>query len=307
MIALGVLAAAWIFSRRFAGRGHSSDLATSVTIWAVVAGLIGARAYHVITDWRTYQDNWGESWQIWEGGLGIPGAVMAAAAALWVFAKRKKIPLSDIADSVAPALPLGQAIGRWGNWFNQELYGRPTDLPWGLEIDLANRRPDYTDQDTFHPTFLYEGLWNLALMGFLFWASKRFSLKPGRLFGLYVLGYSLGRIWLETIRVDYASELAGVRINIWVMLVLAIGSTAYLRAKPRQQSSDISDEELGTSDDEPDTSGDEPEDGSEDNALDTKLDNGSDELDDEPDTSGDEPEDGSEELEAESENIASTN
>ena len=228
MIALGVLAAAWLFHRRFTERGHSSELASSVTVWAVVAGLIGSRIYHVITDWKTYQGNWGESWQIWEGGLGIPGAVAAAAAVMWVYARQKGIPLSDIADSVAPALPLGQAIGRWGNWFNQELYGRPSDLPWALEIDPENRRRQYLNDETFHPTFLYECIWNLALVGALLWVGKRFTLKPGRLFGLYVLGYSLGRLWIEFIRVDYASELAGVRVNIWVMLALILASAAYL-------------------------------------------------------------------------------
>lgn len=228
MIALGVLAAAWLFARRFIRLGHSPELASSTTVWAVIAGLIGSRIYHVITDWKTYQGNWGESWQIWEGGLGIPGAVIAAAAVMWVYARQKGIPLSDIADSVAPALPLGQAIGRWGNWFNQELYGRPTDLPWALEIDPENRRLQYLEDDTFHPTFLYECIWNLALVGTLLWVGKRFTLKPGRLFGLYVLGYSLGRLWIEFIRVDFASELAGVRINIWVMLALIIGSVVYL-------------------------------------------------------------------------------
>ena len=228
MIALGVLAAAWLFARRFTQRGHSPELASSVTVWAVIAGLIGSRIYHVITDWKAYQGNWGEAWQIWEGGLGIPGAVAAAAAVMWVYARQKNIPLSDIADSVAPALPLGQAIGRWGNWFNQELYGRPTDLPWALEIDPEHRRFQYLDDETFHPTFLYECLWNLALVGALLWIGKRFTLRPGRLFGLYVLGYSLGRLWIEFIRVDFASELAGVRVNIWVMLALILGSVAYL-------------------------------------------------------------------------------
>ena len=228
IIALGVLAAAWLFHRRFTERGHSPDLASSVIAWMVFAGLIGARIYHVITDWKTYEGNWGEAWQIWEGGLGIPGAVITAAAVMWVYARQKGIPMSDIADSVAPALPLGQAIGRWGNWFNQELYGRPTDLPWALEIDSEHRRRQYLDDETFHPAFLYECVWNLALVGVLLWVNKRFTLRPGRLFGLYVLGYSLGRLWIEFIRVDFASELAGVRVNIWVMLGLIIGSVVYL-------------------------------------------------------------------------------
>lgn len=268
MIALGVLAAAWLFARRFTRRGHSPELASSITVWAVVAGLIGSRVYHVITDWKTYQGNWGEAWQIWEGGLGIPGAVIAAAAVMWVYARQKNIPLSDIADSVAPALPLGQAIGRWGNWFNQELYGRPTDLPWGLEIDPEYRRSQYRDDETFHPTFLYECIWNLALVGALLWVGKRFTLKPGRLFGLYVLGYSLGRLWIEFIRVDYASELAGVRVNIWVMLSLILGSAAYLlygrggdgdEESEEETPEDPSADELTSESDEPTPVADEPD------------------------------------------------
>lgn len=228
MIALGVLAAAWLFARRFTQQGYSPELASSITVWAVIAGLIGSRIYHVITDWKSYEGNWGEAWQIWEGGLGIPGGVIAGVAVAAVLARQRNVPFSHIADAAAPALPLAQAIGRWGNWFNQELYGRPTDLPWALEIDPEHRRFQYLDDDTFHPTFLYECIWNLALVGVLLWVSKRFTLKPGRLFGLYVLGYSLGRLWIETIRVDFASELGGVRVNIWVMLALIAGSVAYL-------------------------------------------------------------------------------
>ncbi len=249
MIALGVLAAAWLFHRRFTQRGHSPELASSATVWAVISGLVGARIYHVITDWRSYEGNWGEAWQIWEGGLGIPGAVIVAALVMWVFARQKGIPMSDLADSIAPALPLGQAIGRWGNWFNQELYGRPTDLPWALEIDPENRRFQYLDDETFHPTFLYECIWNLALVGALLWIGKRFTLKPGRLFGLYVLGYSLGRLWIEFIRVDFASELAGVRVNIWVMLALIIGSLAYLLWGRNDDVEPLSDDSEPVSDD----------------------------------------------------------
>ncbi|MYH96098.1 MAG: prolipoprotein diacylglyceryl transferase [Acidimicrobiia bacterium] len=267
MIALGVLAAAWLFHRRFVQRGHSPELAGSITVWAVIAGLIGSRIYHVITDWKTYQGNWGEVWQIWEGGLGITGGVVAAAAVIWVYARQKGIPMSKIADSAAPALPLGQAIGRWGNWFNQELYGRPTDLPWALEIDPENRRFQYLNDETFHPTFLYECIWNLALVGALLWAGKRFTLKPGRLFGLYVLGYSLGRLWIEFIRVDYASELAGVRVNIWVMLALILGSAAYLlygrggdsdEESEEEAPEDPSSDELTPESDEPTPDADEP-------------------------------------------------
>ena len=198
-------------------------------MWAVIAGLIGSRIYHVITDWKNYQGNWGEVWQIWEGGLGIPGAVAVAAAVMWVYARQKGHPCCLISPiRWPPPSRWAKPSGGGATGSTRRLYGRPSDLPWALEIDPENRRLQYLDDDTFHPTFLYECIWNLALVGALLWVAKRFTLKPGRLFGLYVLGYSLGRLWIEFIRVDFASELAGVRVNIWVMLALIIGSVAYL-------------------------------------------------------------------------------
>ena len=219
-IAAGVLAGVWLARRRWAERGGDPEDVVSIALWAVPAGLIGARLYHVITDWRQYfPDDPMGAFAIWKGGLGIPGGIAAGVAVgIWV-AHRRGIRLSVGLDVVAPALPLAQAIGRLGNWFNQELYGGPTTLPWGLEIDPANRPDAYLDVATFHPTFLYEALWNLALMGLLIAIDRRRVLRPGNIFALYVGGYFLGRLWVEALRVDPASLIAGVRVNIWMSIV----------------------------------------------------------------------------------------
>ncbi len=228
MIALGVLAAVWLFAKRLGERGFDPDAATGIAMWAVPAGLVGARLYHVITDWRSFEGRWEDAVKIWEGGLGIPGGIaLGAAVGIWQ-ARRRGIDLPTVVDLAAPALPLAQAIGRWGNWFNQELYGKPSDLPWALEIDPENRVAAYRDDTTFHPTFLYESLWNFALVGFLLWLDRRRVLRPGALFAVYTGGYALGRLWIEAIRIDTASQLGGVRVNIWVMSALLSVSLAYL-------------------------------------------------------------------------------
>lgn len=230
MIAIGVIAAVWFFGRRMQKRGINPEIAVSLAWVVVPAGLIGARLYHVITDWRRFsdEDRWGDVYKIWEGGLGIPGAIIAGVLAGAVMCKLRGWSLAEMLDIGAPALLLAQAIGRLGNWFNQELFGRPTDLPWGLEIDPSNRPAEYFYEDTFHPTFLYEALWMLALMGLLLWLDKLRKLPVGHLFALYVLGYASGRIWFEFLRVDPASELAGVRVNVWVMSALWLGAAAYM-------------------------------------------------------------------------------
>ena len=233
MIALGVIAAVLFVGWRMRQRGMNSEIAVSLAWVAVPAGLIGARIYHVITDWRKFSEDvgWGDAVKIWEGGLGIPGAIIGGVLAGAVVCRMRGWSLAEILDIAAPALLVAQAIGRLGNWFNQELFGRPTDLPWGLEIDLAIRqqiRPEYINEETFHPTFLYEALWMLALMGLLLWLDKLRKLPVGHLFALYVLGYASGRIWIEFLRVDPASELAGVRVNVWVMSALWLGAAAYM-------------------------------------------------------------------------------
>jgi prolipoprotein diacylglyceryl transferase len=161
--------------------------------------------------------------------LGIPGGLLAGVLTGVVLARRRGLPTAQLLDAVAPAIPVAQAIGRLGNWFNQELFGRPTDRPWGLEIDLRHRPPGYEHIATYHPTFLYEALWNLALAALLLlYERRRPAHRPGRLFALYVAGYGLGRLWVEAVRIDPATEVGGLRVNIWVSLVAILGAMAWL-------------------------------------------------------------------------------
>ena len=243
MIALGVLAAVWLSRRRWEARGGDPDQISRIALWAVPAGLVGARLYHVITDWKKFQSaGWLEVFAIWNGGLGIPGGMAAGiVVGVWM-ARRQHMNQGEVIAAVVPGLPLAQAIGRLGNWFNQELFGSPTDLPWGLEIDEAHRPVQYLDVETFHPTFLYEAVWNLLLCGLLVVIDRRRVRRavpalvtdprrvsrPGSLLAVYTLGYGLGRLWIEAVRIDPASLLLGVRVNIWMSLVLIVASALYL-------------------------------------------------------------------------------
>jgi prolipoprotein diacylglyceryl transferase len=228
MIALGVFAAVWLAQRRHTARGGDPEDFTYIAMRAVPAGLIGARAYHVITDWKHFEGRWEDAVKIWQGGLGIPGGMLAGViVGLWA-AKRRGLTIPYAMDIAAPALPLAQAIGRLGNWFNQELFGRPTTLPWGLRIDADHRPVDYLQYSTFHPTFLYELLWNLALCAFLLWLDRRKVVRRGRLLAVYVVGYGVGRLWVELLRIDFASRLLGVRVNVWVSLIAIAGGTIAL-------------------------------------------------------------------------------
>ncbi len=228
MIALGVLAAVELARRRFARKGLDPDDVSAIALWAVPAGLVGARLYHVATDWKRFQGDWWSAFAVWEGGLGVPGGILLGTlVGLWV-ARRRGVDLALGADAIAPALPLAQAIGRLGNWFNQEVFGRPSDLPWALEIDEQYRPARYADEPTFHPTFLYEGLWNLALMGLMLWLDRRGLVRRGRLFAVYLLGYGLGRFWIELLRVDEASLVLGLRVNTWVSGLLVISGLVWL-------------------------------------------------------------------------------
>ena len=243
MIALGVLAAVWMSRWRWEARGGDPEQISRIALWAVPAGLIGSRLYHVITDWRKFQEEgWLEVFAIWKGGLGIPGGMAAGIlVGLWM-ARRQGMDRGETLAAVVPSLPLAQAIGRLGNWFNQELFGSPTDLPWGLEIDQAHRPAQYLDVETFHPTFLYEAVWNLLLCGLLVIVDRnrlrrgapalvtdpRRVSRPGSILAVYACGYGLGRLWIEAVRIDPASLLLGVRVNIWMSLVLIVVSALYL-------------------------------------------------------------------------------
>jgi prolipoprotein diacylglyceryl transferase len=231
MIALGVLAALWIAQRRWAARGGDPADISAIAVWAVPAGLVGARLYHVVTDLHRFEGRWWHVVAVWEGGLGIPGGIAAGVLAGVVVARHRGLPVPVLLDAVAPALPVAQAIGRLGNWFNQELYGRPTDLPWALRIDPIHRPAGMTEIATYHPTFLYEALWNLVLAAVLVWVGHRCHPRAGQLFAGYVAGYAAGRLWVEALRIDPATELLGMRVNIWIMLVVFVAAIAVLAVR----------------------------------------------------------------------------
>jgi len=235
MIALGVGSAVEIARRRAAAVGVDPDVMSKVGLWSALAGLLGARAYHVLTDVDRFKGSWGDVVKIWEGGLGIPGAILAGTfAGLWVV-RRNGIGDGVGLDIAAPAIPVAQAIGRWGNWFNQELFGRPTGLPWGLRIDAQHRPERFADAATFHPTFLYESLWNLGLAGLIVLLGRRAGgrLRTGALFAVYVGGYGVGRLWVEALRSDPATTIAGLRVNTWMSIVLIVGAGGWLVLRGR--------------------------------------------------------------------------
>src|SRR6266508_6114008 len=234
-IALGVVTAVSIAQRRWARRGGDPADISYLATGSVIAGLIGSRLYHVLTDLDAYRGHWLQAFAVWKGGLGIPGGLLAGVlVGVWL-SRRRGLPTAQLLDVVAPAIPVAQAIGRLGNWFNQELFGRPTTLPWGVRIDLTHRPAGYEHIATYHPTFLYEALWNLALAGLLvLYERRRPAGRPGRLFALYVGGYGLGRLWVEALRIDPASRIAGLRVNIWVSLAAIAGSAAWLLLSSRR-------------------------------------------------------------------------
>ncbi|GAA2587161.1 hypothetical protein GCM10010424_38050 [Streptomyces lienomycini] len=171
---------------------------------------------------------------MWEGGLGIWGAIALGGVGAWIGCRRRRIPLPAFADAIAPGIAVAQAIGRWGNWFNQELYGRPTTLPWGLEIDRAHRPFGMLDIATYHPTFLYESLWDIGVAALVLWAARRFTLGHGRAFALYAAAYTAGRFWTEYLRIDEAHTFFGLRLNDWTSVVVFLGAIAYLVVSARR-------------------------------------------------------------------------
>lgn len=245
LIIVGIVVAIWIGNRRYVARGGAPGTITDLAIWAVPFGIIGGRLYHVLTDWQLYFGPGGSgivgALRIWDGGLGIWGAVTLGALGAWIGARRRHLPLPPVADAIAPGIAVAQAIGRWGNWFNQELFGAPTTVPWALEIDAVHRPAGYEAFATFHPTFLYESLWMLAVAGILVWADRRFQMGHGRVFALYVLLYCAGRLWIELLRVDTANTILGLRVNVWTSLLVGIGAAAYLlisqRLRPGREAS----------------------------------------------------------------------
>jgi prolipoprotein diacylglyceryl transferase len=231
-IILGILAAIWIGERRWVARGGRPGDVQDLAVWAVPFGLVGGRLYHVATDHDLYfggDRNPIEALYIWRGGLGVWGAIALGALGVYLGARGKGIRLLPALDAMAPGVLVAQAIGRWGNWFNQELFGKPTDLPWGLEIDPDNRPFGYGDFATFHPTFLYECLWDLGAFGFVIWADQKFRLGHGRVLALYVMAYTLGRGWIEMLRIDDVElkDVGGLRFNVWTSIVLFVAAAVY--------------------------------------------------------------------------------
>ncbi|MEU0469607.1 prolipoprotein diacylglyceryl transferase [Amycolatopsis sp. NPDC006131] len=248
-IIAGILTAIWWGNRRYIARGGRPGTVTDVAVFAVPFGIIGGRVYHVATDyWRYFgpgKNPW-DALKIWDGGLGIWGAIAFGALGAWIGCRRAGVSLSLFADAVAPGIAAAQAIGRLGNYFNQEIYGRPTSLPWGLEIyrrvdpltgredNLGGVAVDGPRVAVVQPTFLYEMLWIAVVVVLLVWADRRFRLGHGRVFALYVAGYTLGRFWIELLRDDTATQVFGLRVNTIVSAVVFLGAVAYFAATRRK-------------------------------------------------------------------------
>jgi len=239
ILMLGALAAAWLAEREARRRGENGELVWDGLIWVLIGGIIGARIWHILTPPPSmveqgittyfYLTHPLDALAIWNGGLGIPGAVIGGFLALYWFSRRNHLNFALWADIATPALALGQAIGRWGNFVNQELYGAPTNLPWAIYIDPQHRLPGYQDVAYYHPTFLYESLWNLLNMALLLWLARRYPkrLKNGDLFLIYLVVYPVGRFFLEFLRLD-SSQVAGINANQTLMLVVFLLSSAAL-------------------------------------------------------------------------------
>ncbi|MDT5022622.1 MAG: hypothetical protein QOI33_3146 [Mycobacterium sp.] len=248
-IIVGIIAALLIGDRRWEARGGERGVIYDIALWAVPFGLIGGRLYHLATDWRTYFGEGGAgpiaALRIWDGGLGIWGAVAFGGVGAWIACRRRDIPLPAFGDAIAPGIVLAQAIGRLGNYFNQELFGRETTMPWGLEIFYRRDPAGFVDVHSLdgvstgqlamvvQPTFLYELLWNLFLFVVLIFLDRRFTLGHGRLFATYVAGYCIGRFWVELLRDDTATHIAGIRINSFTSTFVLIGAVVYLILAPK--------------------------------------------------------------------------
>jgi prolipoprotein diacylglyceryl transferase len=222
MLLLAIAAAIWLTGRRWVKWGGDWDLIFRMAVWGVIAGIVGARIYHLITNWEdpAIHANWYGPFAVWEGGLGVWGGIALGVLAGAAVVRRSGNSVRLMMDAVAPGLLLAQGIGRWGNYFNQELYGKATSLPWGLKIDALPGQ-------TFHPTFLYEFIWDLLGVLFLLWVDRRYKLRRPALFALYVMVYTAFRTFEETLRIDPAHHFLGQRINFWVSLVCFIASTLF--------------------------------------------------------------------------------
>jgi len=238
-IIAGIILAVWIGNKRWVARGGEPGAVLDISMWAVPFGILGGRIYHVISSPGPYfgeNGNLLDAFKIWEGGLGIWGAIALGGVGAWIGCRRKGVPLTAFADAVAPGVAVAQAVGRLGNWFNNELYGAALDAPWALTVyrwdaGLGQAIRDSTGEPlvlgTFHPTFLYELLWNLGVAALVIWADRRFNLSRGRAFALYVAAYCAGRVWIEALRIDPAETVLGLRLNVWTSILVFIGAVAW--------------------------------------------------------------------------------
>ncbi len=238
MLLLGIVVAVFVAGKLWTAQGGSWDLIYRCAMWGVLWGIVGARLYHVITSWNEVPDEWWGVFAVWKGGLGVWGGVAAGVIAGVVVVRRAGENVALFADCAAPGILLAQGIGRLGNYFNQELFGTPTDLPWALEIDPENRPVEYAASETFHPTFLYEILWDAAGAAVLIWLALRRKLKAGGVFFLYVAWYSLARFsWEEQLRVDPSKEVWGMRLNFWIALgCFLFGIAGFIWTQRRERS-----------------------------------------------------------------------
>lgn len=261
-ILMGIVLAVWITTTRWKKLGGNFDQVLDITLVSVPAGIIGARLYHIITMPERFfgpDGDWAEMFRIWNGGLGIWGGVLFGALAAWAWCRHKHYPMALLADAIAPGLLVAQAVGRLGNWFNQELYGAPTTLPWGLKLNMEGTAIGHSEQcydgatcpsgTLFHPTFLYEMIWNLIGAAIIVYIGSKAmkKLKAGSLFAVYIMWYTLGRTWIESLRIDYAHEFLGVRINVWVsMAVFVLGAVSFIVVQQMGKDTDLLAEKLRT-------------------------------------------------------------
>ncbi len=255
-ILLGVALAIIIGERRFVARGGRPGTVGDVAVLAVPFGLVGARAYHVATDPELYFGSGRhpiDALYIWRGGLGIWGAIALGVLGGWIACRVYRVRLPALADAVAPGIVLAQAVGRFGNWFNQELFGRPTSHWWGLQIDPAHRPSGYEHYSTFQPTFLFESIWDVGTAVFVVLADRRWRLGHGRAFALYVMAYTAGRGWIEYLRIDTVNHFLGLRLNVWTSIVVFVLAAVYFvvvgRLHPGREASVMLDDPVSSSDD----------------------------------------------------------
>lgn len=249
-IITGALIAIWIGEKRLQARGGRAGAVSDAAVWALPFGIVGGRAYHVITHYQDYfgadKDFW-TVFKVWEGGLAIWGAIAFGALGVWIASRVHDFDLIKMADAIAPGLLIAQGIGRLGNWFNQELFGVPTTLPWGLEISIYRRPPGYEMFETFHPTFLYELLWNFAAAAVLIAIDRRVNLTHMRAFAMYLMLYSAGRLITEYLRIDPANVILGLRVNMWTTLLVFVGGALLFWWGTQRANADPSSQESRTS------------------------------------------------------------